>query len=661
MSHRLASATTEVILLASGTERLSVRLGPHLRAAGYDVVNVTRPVEMLALTAVAHPVLAVVDQELPGATELVRILRADPRCGRPVILVTTSPGQGDERTGVLDPESPDAVGRVIELARETQELRAASPLTGLPGNVAIRAELHRRLQVGVPTTLLYCDLDGFKAYNDRYGFLRGDQVLQAVADLLVDEADDLPGAFVGHVGGDDFVVLIDPDHAEPFATAVIERFDALAPSWYDPGDARRGALPGEDRRGRRVLWPIVGLSIGAASTRAREVRDPLELVDLATEMKRVAKRRSGSAYCEDRRTDPVSPPPAWRLLAERVRALPAAALLVVALLVLLPVGTAQALTAGPDSPWWPARQTWEEVRLLAARNAGADAALHLEFANHRLAILARSAGDDTRLAATAVLAEQFREHVAAAMTLLDTLDADPRGAALRELAETQRTLAAGLVEARCADRQTAACSALAALHPGGTGGPGALGGASSTEPGAFGDPGRAGTGGQGSPAAPRPGGRGPDGGMPPERGGSDTPGTRGGPDAPPGAGGAGPQGPPTAPPRPDAPGGGQPEEPGNPEPGGNADSPGASGGQATPPAPGGPSDDDEAGGEEPADSGTQGGEADPGGGDEDAGAGGAPEPEPGPAGGSGGSGGGGSGGGGSGAPGGGNPDPPGRP
>ena len=110
-----------------------------------------------------------------------------------------------------------------------------------------------------------------------------------------------PATFVGHIGGDDFVVLTTPDLAVPVAREAIARFDRVAPTLYDPEDRARGFIEAEDRRGERRRFPLLSISIGIATTAVRRFTHRAEAVAVATELKNLAKRTPGSSYAVDRR------------------------------------------------------------------------------------------------------------------------------------------------------------------------------------------------------------------------------------------------------------------------------------------------------------------------------------------------------------------------
>src|SRR5438132_40186 len=138
----------------------------------------------------------------------------------------------------------ELVARVHTSLRRGRQLRATSPLTGLPGNFEIETRLDAKIMDGEEFALLHVDIDRFKAYNDHYGFLRGDRAIVLTARVVLHAVQDIGSSqcFVGHIGGDDFVVVCSPDTAEAVATRIVERFDSSAPALYDPDDREQGYI-----------------------------------------------------------------------------------------------------------------------------------------------------------------------------------------------------------------------------------------------------------------------------------------------------------------------------------------------------------------------------------------------------------------------------------
>ncbi len=186
--------------------------------------------------------------------------------------------------------------------RRARQLRDLSPLTGLPGNAGITRELAARIAARRPLAVIHVDIDNFKSYNDTYGFLRGDGVITLCALCLQRAAAVTAGpAFIGHIGGDDFVVLLDPDDVARFCEHAIAEWDETIPDHYDTTDADRGFVVVADRQGATREAPLATLSMGVATNAVRRFSSEWEASAIAAEMKEFAKRQLGSNYQIDRR------------------------------------------------------------------------------------------------------------------------------------------------------------------------------------------------------------------------------------------------------------------------------------------------------------------------------------------------------------------------
>ena len=193
------------------------------------------------------------------------------------------------------------------MARKLEELEQASldanPLTRLPGNLVISRELEDRIAQKRPFAHLYLDLDNFKAYNDHYGYNAGSDVINRVGELLrrivaeQGEKDDL----VGHIGGDDYMILTDPERAEHLAKTIISEFDSMVPEVYDAKDLEAGFIVGVDRYDVKRSFPLLTISI--AVTLSENLENPtLPMISLnCASIKDHLKRLKGSNYLIDRR------------------------------------------------------------------------------------------------------------------------------------------------------------------------------------------------------------------------------------------------------------------------------------------------------------------------------------------------------------------------
>jgi diguanylate cyclase (GGDEF)-like protein len=152
-------------------------------------------------------------------------------------------------------------------------------------------------------TIGYVDLDNFKSYNDRYGFLRGDEVIKMTARLVTNSVRKLhtADAFVGHIGGDDFVFIVPPDRSDDVCQEVITNFDLIVGDFYDEGDRVRGYIDSVNRKGKKEQFPIVPISIAVVTNEYRPIKHIGEVSSIAAEIKNRVKSMQGSNYVKDLR------------------------------------------------------------------------------------------------------------------------------------------------------------------------------------------------------------------------------------------------------------------------------------------------------------------------------------------------------------------------
>ena len=288
-----------------------------LSDAGFECVDAPEGASAIELARRQEPDAVVLDIFMPGLSgdDVHRALRRDPRTRyTPVIFLSAQhdsrekvkrlvEGADDYLTKPFDTD--ELAARVSAAIRRSRELRALNPLSGLPGNVTITAEITRRLHDVASWSCVYCDIDQFKEFNDHYGFARGDKLIVALAATLVAVADAYAAdAFVGHVGGDDFVLIVPDAAAEKAAREIVRRFDAAAPSLYDGVDRERGYITRPDRRGVARRFALVTVSLGIVPITPARFPDAIAVSRAAAEVKEIAKSRAGSGWAVDRRRAP---------------------------------------------------------------------------------------------------------------------------------------------------------------------------------------------------------------------------------------------------------------------------------------------------------------------------------------------------------------------
>ena len=181
--------------------------------------------------------------------------------------------------------------------------RRVSPLTGLPGNVQIQAEMKKRIFNREEFAVIYLDLDNFKAYNDVYGFSNGDEVIKFTAKTIVKNIHLIPAGdnFVGHIGGDDFVAIVEKCDYDKLCQDIIYEFDKLVVDYYNEEDVDRGYVEVANRRGIIEQFPIVSISISVVEVDNSRPITPLEIGEVSAQVKHRAKAILGSTYVINRR------------------------------------------------------------------------------------------------------------------------------------------------------------------------------------------------------------------------------------------------------------------------------------------------------------------------------------------------------------------------
>lgn len=226
--------------------------------------------------------------------------------------VTHDISKGDFNASI-DIKQDDEIGMLanafkemtLNLVRIREEAKGSNPLSGLPGNNVIVQKIEEMIHAKREFAVIYGDLDNFKAYNDKYGFSRGDDAILYTRDCFLDSAKKFGDAltFVGHEGGDDFVVVCSFESWEPLCKGITTAFDADIKQFYNETDGKQGFIESLDRQGRRMRFPLMSISLAVASNHYRPIEDHRVVVSIAAEMKKYVKKMEGSSYAIDKRTN----------------------------------------------------------------------------------------------------------------------------------------------------------------------------------------------------------------------------------------------------------------------------------------------------------------------------------------------------------------------
>ena len=181
--------------------------------------------------------------------------------------------------------------------------RRISPLTGLPGNIQIHAELKKRISKGEEFSVLYLDLDNFKAYNDVYGFLKGDQIIEFTAQTIMKCVHETfpENSFIGHIGGDDFIAIVPSIEIDKICQSIIANFDKYVTKFFTEEDAEKGYIEVANRKGIIEQFALTSISIGVVIVEKGRFSNILEIGDVGAQVKHIAKSTMGSSYAIDRR------------------------------------------------------------------------------------------------------------------------------------------------------------------------------------------------------------------------------------------------------------------------------------------------------------------------------------------------------------------------
>ena len=279
----------------------------------YDFKSVNTTDLGIALRNIPAMIIIDEDNVEMDVTELCKIIRADENNSITPIAVISSNVDRLHRIKVLEtaieyfiikPIDEECLYYTIKNITSLMYInRRVSPLTGLPGNVQIQAEMKKRIMNKEEFAIMYADLDNFKAYNDIYGFSAGDEIIKFTAKVLLDNVHKIENSdnFVGHIGGDDFVAIISKTDYDTVCQNMITQFDKDITSFYDADDVERGFVEVANRRGIIEQFPLVSISIAIVESDKNRFKTTLEIGEIGAQVKHKAKATLGSTYVIDKR------------------------------------------------------------------------------------------------------------------------------------------------------------------------------------------------------------------------------------------------------------------------------------------------------------------------------------------------------------------------
>ena len=312
-------------ILVVDDERINIDILVDTLNPEYEIFVAKNGYQALQRVAGHLPDLILLDIMMPDMDgfEVCRRLKSDETTRDiPVIFITALGDETDESIGLeagaidylVKPINPAILkarvknhlalrAAMLELDRLNRLALDANPCTGLPGNNSIARAITEAIEKKDPVSVVYADLDDFKAYNDKYGFARGDNVIRYTAQTIKETMSDLNcgDGFVGHIGGDDFIVILPSVNCREVCVEIIRRFDEGISKFYDEKDAATRSLQSVNRLGEATLYPIMGISLAGVDLSLRTFTQYLEVNNSCTEVKKAAKAMAGSSFLMDRR------------------------------------------------------------------------------------------------------------------------------------------------------------------------------------------------------------------------------------------------------------------------------------------------------------------------------------------------------------------------
>jgi diguanylate cyclase (GGDEF)-like protein len=281
----------------------------------YEILQAHNGAEGLQMLQQKNPDLIICDYMMPvmNGREFCKALKKDILLRHIPVIMLTGKGEVHDRIGGIEAGADDYIvkpfdpnellARIKMILKRTESSLDANPLTHLPGNTSIMEEFQKRIDTKETFSVGYADLDKFKVYNDVYGFEKGDEVIRELARSLIKFVREVggPNAFVGHIGGDDFIFIMDDKMIDDACRKIIGDFDKKVPSFYNKKDYAAGYICGKDRQGKEQRFGLLSVSIGIVSNASHGITHVAQISEIGAELKKYAKSIEGSNFVRDKR------------------------------------------------------------------------------------------------------------------------------------------------------------------------------------------------------------------------------------------------------------------------------------------------------------------------------------------------------------------------
>ena len=308
------SQTTFDILIADDNEIFCAGIKEAFTNQGFNVIIARDGQEAVDLALKTHPDLIMLDYKMPrkNGFEALEELRSFPSFTNiPIIVFTGNETKDIKMKGLsLDiddfitksVDQDEMVARVKLVIKRNLQRIDVNPLTKLPGNPSIQARIEREINSGRKFALLYADLNNFKEYNDAYGFKAGDLILLKTAEIIVNAARKFDKeAFIGNIGGDDFVAITKFEAAQSAAEEIVREVEKHAPEFYNEADRARGAISAVNRKGEKLNFPLISIAVSVVHNNLKPLTSYAQVSYIASELKHYAKSWGGNFIAFDRR------------------------------------------------------------------------------------------------------------------------------------------------------------------------------------------------------------------------------------------------------------------------------------------------------------------------------------------------------------------------